>query len=163
MNMYGLKTAGKKSRQAALLATLGLLLAGLHSMVAQSGTWQSLSPGPTGQTPTRPGRVSPPDMNEVFPNPLGDPRFQQRWMKLYNDRRHMQIVADTERLVRLTEELKAEIGGMHPVRLTESELRKVVEIQKLAHQVKLNMAMAPQSSPVFPDLPVLPLPGLRTN
>jgi hypothetical protein len=49
------------------------------------------------------------------------------------------MISDTEKLVKLVSELEAEIGSSSSAALTTEQLRKLAEIEKLAHSVKEKM------------------------
>ena len=63
------------------------------------------------------------------------------------------MVADTNKLLKLAGELNAELAGEHPESLNPDQLRKVAEIEKLAHSVKDKMSMSVKGIPVFEPLP----------
>jgi hypothetical protein len=50
------------------------------------------------------------------------------------------MVSDTNKLLKLVNELNAEIGQTNPDSLTPSQLQKVAEIEKLAHNVRDKMS-----------------------
>ena len=49
--------------------------------------------------------------------------------------------------------MNAELAGEHPESLNPDQLRKVAEIEKLAHSVKDKMSMSVKGIPVFEPLP----------
>jgi hypothetical protein len=61
-------------------------------------------------------------------------------LRALNDARQKSMVADAARLLKLAGELNAEVGSANPGTLTPAELRKVAEIEKLAHNVKEKMS-----------------------
>lgn len=104
-----------------------------------------------GQQAHIPGHGVPPEMNPVPALDKSNPMAQQKWKRMLNQNRHNSIVADTRKLLRLTAELKAEIVRSHATGLTEAELSKVAAIQKLAHNIRQNMALTFEPGPVYSD------------
>ena len=118
---------------------LAVLLAGAGFAVAQnsspSGVYQYPRPG-WANDPTQPAPGSE----------GGDPGARiarQKRLGLINAERQKSLVADTQKLVKLAAELNTEINSAHQAELTPAQLRKVAEIEKLAHSVRDKM-----SSPV---------------
>jgi len=145
----------KRERRGLRIAAAGALALGLALPAApchgqrQSSSIQNLNGG---QAIQRPSQVVSPDMNPALSADKNDPMRQARWRRRFNQRRHDEIVADTRKLLRLTAELKAEIDETHATTLTEAELRTVATIQKLAHNVRENMALTMGPASLFPDL-----------
>ena len=71
-------------------------------------------------------------------NPLG-PANAARLQKLREDDRRKRLVADTDKLVALTGELKSELEKASKDELSLDVVRKAAEIEKLAHDVKERM------------------------
>jgi hypothetical protein len=69
-----------------------------------------------------------------------DPRVEASRLRTANALRQMSLVADTNKLLRLVHELDAEIGKSSPDSLNADQLRKLAEIEKLAHSVKEKMS-----------------------
>jgi hypothetical protein len=67
-------------------------------------------------------------------------------LRLLNDARQKALVSDTNKLLKLATELHAEIGDASPGALTMAQLRKLGEIEKLAHSVKSKMGAPVQWS-----------------
>jgi hypothetical protein len=77
-------------------------------------------------------------------------RLQQReHMRALNAERQKAMVLDANKLLRLVNELNAEIASNKEDSLTPAQLRKVVEIEKLAHNVKEKMSTSLTGPPVF--------------
>ena len=90
-------------------------------------------------SPVTPGYNRPQlgaDPNES--NPLG-PANAARLDKLRQDERRKRLIADTEKLVSLTGELKEEVAKASKDELSLDVVRKAAEIEKLAHDVKERM------------------------
>ena len=94
----------------------------------RSGVPQSQQPQ---QTPLSPG-ISEPD------GPL-NPQLEHDQAKMRNLDRQKQLVADTERLLNLANELKTEVDKSNKDTLSLDVIKKADEIEKLAHTVKEKM------------------------
>lgn len=68
-----------------------------------------------------------------------DPIQQERWQRGLNIERQKEMVSDTNKLLKLARELNTEISSSNSDSLTPAQLRKVAEIEKLAHSVKEKM------------------------
>jgi hypothetical protein len=81
-----------------------------------------------------------------------DPVMAERRMKMLNNERRKSLLSDTEKLLKLATELNNEIGRSNSGSLSPDQLRKVAEIEKLAHNVrdKMTMTIVPPSAPYFP-------------
>jgi hypothetical protein len=69
-----------------------------------------------------------------------DPLEEEKRLRALNTARQKSIVSDTNKLLKLAGELDAEIGHANGDSLTPEQLRKVAEIEKLAHSVKEKMS-----------------------
>lgn len=74
---------------------------------------------------------------------------REKALRLQNAARQKSMVADTDRLVRLVNELNAEIVRTNPDSLTPAQQRKVAEIEKLARNVKEKMSTSVRGMPAF--------------
>ena len=82
-------------------------------------------------------------------------------IKALNTMRQQALVSDTDKLLKLAQELNAEVCRSHRGKLTPDELHKIAEIQKLAHSVKDEMTMVvggaiPSLDATPPPPPTLP-------
>ena len=106
----------------------------------------SLAANPAGQegipNPVRP-RPSSPFGQE---SPL-DPAFADRQLRVLNAERQKSMVSDTQKLLKLAQELNAEIQTANP----DSEIRKISDIEKLARNVKQKMSTSLVGGPSFHD------------
>jgi len=59
------------------------------------------------------------------------------------------MVSDTEKLLKLAQELNAEIGSDDHSALTPIQVRKAADIEKLAHSVKQKMSTSFMAGPEF--------------
>ncbi len=129
-----IQMSAKWGRVACMLA-LALPLWPLTAGVSQSVP--ASEPGPIQTSPgsTRPRLGSDP----LDPaNPLG-PGNAARLEHMREDERHKRLVADTAKLVALTNELKAEVEKASKDELSLDVVRKAAEIEKLARDVKDRM------------------------
>ncbi|MGC1423577.1 MAG: hypothetical protein WA354_05765 [Terracidiphilus sp.] len=85
-----------------------------------------------------------------------DPVFAAKRLNALNADRQKSMVSDADKLVKLARQLDAEIASNPAKGLTSEELRKVAEIEKLAHNVKAKMAQSFGGGPQFrpPDIPL---------
>ena len=93
----------------------------------QTGTHQSGS-----TTPASTG--TPSLLDSLPPSPFPDTSKQKR-----NDERQRRIVSDTQKLLALTSQLKAEVAASGADAMTPEMLRQMDEIEKLAKSVKDKM------------------------
>jgi hypothetical protein len=84
------------------------------------------------QTPQQPGSIAPET------GPL-DPRIEHYQAKLRNSDRQKQLVADTQKLVALANELKSDVEKSNKDTLSMDVIRKADEIEKLAKSVRDKM------------------------
>jgi hypothetical protein len=81
---------------------------------------------------------------------------QERQLRVLNADRQKAMIFDTNKLVKLANELDAEVSSTNPDSLTAAQLRKIAEIERLAHSVKEKMSTSvrgtpPYGPPVFPQ------------
>ena len=81
--------------------------------------------------------------------PSGNTMQNDRLLRALNADRQKSLVSDTNKLLRLANELNAEIAGSNPETLTPSQLHKMAEIEKLAHNVKDKMSTSVRGTPAF--------------
>jgi len=102
-----------------------------------------------------PGGESPlGDVNNRNPD---DPE-QARRIRMLNAERQKSLVADTVKLLKLANELNATMAKEDAQAPTLDELRKIADIEKLAHNVKEKMKITVIGTPIYrsPDLPPIP-------
>jgi hypothetical protein len=103
------------------------LLLFLHSSQGFSSQQAPISPPLSGQT-------QPKDDPDAFPD-----RMQKDMAKKANEQRQAELKRDTERLLRLSTELKDYVDKTNEHVLSLEVLKKAEEIEKLAHSVKTKM------------------------
>jgi hypothetical protein len=106
---------------------------------------------PNPRPPSPPNWAGMPEFNET------SSRFAAKRLALMNEERQKSMEANAEKLLKLAKELNAEVNGAHAGALTEDQLRKLDEIEKLAHKVKSEMSYAVGQEPIMrpPQLPGL--------
>ena len=91
---------------------------------------------PTRQNPGIPPKPGAADQEDS--NPLDVSRAQQQ-EKLRNNDRQKRLVADTDKLLSLATDLKAQVDKSTKDTLSVDVIKKADEIEKLAHSVKERM------------------------
>lgn len=143
------KSQGRRAGRVALPLLAAVLgFAFVVSPGQQTAGWQN-APSPLSQTRGRGSTDSP--FGEQ------DSVFAEKQLKALNEARQKALVSDTQKLLKLTQELNAEISSSAPSSLTSQQLRKLASIEKLAHNVKEKMS----ESYVSPSLMHDPLQPLR--
>jgi hypothetical protein len=101
---------------------------------------QAQSPIGTGPVSTIPGQSKSTNRNPMTPDLDGEPSpFPDTSSQRRNSERQRRIVLDSERLVYLTNQLKAEVAASSSERLTPEMVHQMDEIEKLARSVKDKM------------------------
>jgi hypothetical protein len=85
--------------------------------------------------------------------PGGSSPEMEKLLRSQNAERQKSLVSDTNKLLRLTNELNAEIARTGPDALSDNQLRKLAEIEKLAHSVKEKMSTSVRGTPAFRPAP----------
>jgi hypothetical protein len=101
----------------------------------------SFAAEPAGQQPI------PNPMNQQARTPFDgfgiyDPLLAARQMRALNADRQKSLVSDTQKLLKLAQELNSEIETSNPNVLTEVQLRKIADIERLARNVKQKMSIS---------------------
>ena len=86
-----------------------------------------------------------------------DPIQEVRLLRAQNIDRQKSMVSDTNKLLKLASELNAEVSSSNRDSLTQEQLRKVGEIEKLAHRVKEKMSTSIGNTPVYQAPPLPPM------
>ncbi|MGA3100734.1 MAG: hypothetical protein ABSD61_02625 [Terracidiphilus sp.] len=85
-----------------------------------------------------------------------DPTMMERRIRALNNERQKDMVSDTDKLLKLAQELNDEIAAKNAGTLTFDQLHKIAEIEKLAHSVKEKMADAVgQPTPAGRQVPLV--------
>lgn len=88
-----------------------------------------------------------------------DPMFAEKRLLAMNLDRQKSMVSDADKLLKLARQLDAEVASNSTDDLTPEEMRKLVEIEKLARSVKTKMAQSFSGAPQLSH-PLQPLGGL---
>jgi hypothetical protein len=121
---------------AIVCAALGVAGAGRVSggqMFPQAG--QSGQLGRQPGIPQKPGQGN----NPADPDPMDNPHRAEQQEKLRNADRQKRLVADTEKLLTLATDLKAQVDKSTKDTMSVDVIKKADEIEKLAHSVKERM------------------------
>jgi hypothetical protein len=104
-----------------------------------SGGQMFPSTGKQGQQPQLPGM--PPKPGTTPDDPAGpmDAHRAEQQAKLQNNDRQKRLVADTDKLLVLATDLKAQVDKSTKDTLSVDVIKKAEEIEKLAHSVKERM------------------------
>jgi hypothetical protein len=110
----------------------------------------TLAAKPAGQQQNPNGLSSlPRSPRDGFNDP--DPAEAARQLRALNEERQKAIVSDTNKLVKLAQELNQELNSEvetgNQQKLTHVELRKITDIEKLARNVRQKMSISFESSP----------------
>lgn len=104
------------------------------SMEAPAGR-QGQGRGGEQQSPTQPSSIP----GIMDPDGPSNPRMEEQQAKMRNMDRQKQIVADTQKLVALANQLKSDVEKSNKDTLSLDVIRKADEIEKLAKSVKDKM------------------------
>ncbi len=69
-----------------------------------------------------------------------DPTALERQLNALNIERQKEVVSDSNKLLRLARELNDEVASNNAATLTDDQLRKMAQIEKLARSIKQKMA-----------------------
>ncbi len=121
------------------VATIGVVLATACSVRVSGG--QAFPQPPT----SRQGQQQVPGIpfpgrngNPAEPDPV-DPHRADQQEKMRNTDRQKRLVADTDKLLALATDLKAQVDKSNKDTLSVDVIKKAEEIEKLAHSVKERM------------------------
>jgi nitric oxide reductase activation protein len=119
------------------VAMIGVVLATACSVRVSGGQTFPQVPG-SKQGQQMPGMPMPGRNNPAEPDPM-DPHRAEQQEKLRNNDRQKRLVADTEKLLVLATDLKAQVDKSTKDTLSVDVIKKADEIEKLAHSVKERM------------------------
>ena len=92
-------------------------------------------------------------------SPFGaDNSADQKRLRLLNDARQKALVSDTNKLLELAKELKQEMASSDSAVMTDAQLRKLAEIQRLAKSIKEKMSFSIGAYPSM-NAPLISEPG----
>lgn len=101
-----------------------------------------LASGPAVRSQGPPSLINRPAPMPTDPAASGDydPTAAERQLNALNIERQKEVVSDTNKLLRLAMELNDEVAANNSATLTDDQLRKMAQIEKLARSVKQKMA-----------------------
>jgi hypothetical protein len=124
------------------------LFAGMVCLAVQSPLTAQNLPGSIPRNPMgQPNPQSP--AGRLGGVPLDDPLDNEKAYRATNADRQKSIVSDTDKLMKLVSQLDAEVARSGAEKLSSAQLRKMAEIEKLAHDVKVKMSTSVSGPPAF--------------
>ncbi|MGA3133475.1 MAG: hypothetical protein ABSD59_21995 [Terracidiphilus sp.] len=137
------------------LAVLLALVCGLTGRSQSNGGGGGMGQGNGNAHPFSPHQ----DLGTMVAGGDDNPLMMERRVRTLNIQRQKQMVSDSDKLLKLARELNEEVAARNAGTLTPEELRKIAEIEKLAHNVKQRMTdgvgqpaeTLPPTSAIFPN------------
>jgi hypothetical protein len=117
-------------------------------LVVPGGAQQSIPHGPFTQ-PIQQG--VPGSINDIHGADMSDD--QEVRLRIINKERQKSLVSDTNKLLKLANELDAEVKTANSTALTPQQLHKLAEIEKLAHNVKDKMTYSVRGPTIYQAYP----------
>ena len=117
---------------------MGMVLVTACSVRLSGGQMFPTQTTPQGGRQQVPGFPSPGRNNPAEPDPI-DPHRADQQEKLRNNDRQKRLVADTDKLLVLATDLKAQVDKSTKDTLSVDVIKKAEEIEKLARSVKERM------------------------
>jgi hypothetical protein len=133
---------------AAKVAVVAMVAGAVGILASRHVTEARAQVGQQTQQPTVPPAQLPGNMNadhglnagpSVDENDPQRARMLAQAVKMGNEDRHKRLEADTDKLLALSTELKADVDKAKKDELSMDVIRKAAEIEKLAHDVKERM------------------------
>jgi hypothetical protein len=146
-------------RRAGLGSALLLALAILPTGRSQSSGSNGGSSGNAGQSSARGPFSARQGITSMSGEEDFDPIMAERRIRALNTERQKLMVADTNKLFRLAKELNQEIATANTGSWTPDQLRKIAEIEKLAHGVRERMATGVGEAPSLLSSPSIVFPN----
>ncbi len=119
-------------------ASSALVFVGLLSTPAISARQSNSAEHPLGQTGQTNGDLHMPQDKSGMDQSTHE-RFEEQAAKSRNSERFKRIQSDTEKLLQLSTELKADVDKSTKNELSLDVIRKAAEVEKLAHDVRERM------------------------
>jgi hypothetical protein len=126
----------------------GILVAGVAGFGARAAGPRGQTPGgplssqSSGQSPTSGSKNPFPTTTTTIEGPTeeGDrSRMESQHQKMLTDERHKKLLEDTDKLLQLATELKADVDKATKNEMSLAVIKKAAEIEKLSHDVKERM------------------------
>lgn len=158
------RPSGIRNRRTGVLFAGGYFLVSFLAVVVLLAAWSAHSQS-TPRTIFAPPRIDHP---AGFGVPTtgdadGDPIAAERRREALRLQRHKQLVADSDKLLKLTQELNDEIAAAAPGPMTQEQLDKLSKIEKLARSVKSQMidnSDQPSQTPAVAGPPIYTKPNI---
>jgi hypothetical protein len=128
-----------------MVLAVGLSATGAEAAAQRTGQQGNNPAAPIPTDPMLPGTTQPPATmpSGELPGATMDPGVRAHMdairLKAANDDRHKRLVADVDRLISLSNELKTDVDKTNKDELSLDVIRKAQEIEKLAHDVQSRM------------------------
>ena len=137
----------RRSHRCSLLRLVGLALGLIWAIGALTHAGAQIT--------TIPGNSRGPQVPQTqqmsIPSPVGPSHpFRERRIRELNVQRQKEMMSDTEKLLKMTADLNAEVAKNHTAELTPDQLRTLQKIEKLAKSVKDKMSNPVQGT-IFQD------------
>ncbi len=110
----------------------------------------SLTARPAGQRPL-PNPIDQQSRSPFEGVGANDPSMAARQMRALNADRQKSLISDGDKLLKLAKELNTEVENSNPQELTQVELRKVADIERLARNVRQKMSLSFAGGPAFEE------------
>jgi hypothetical protein len=144
------RSALRRLRLIRLAGLSACLLIALSVATLKPMAAQGLPTGPRGPLPQPIGQRAGGGIEDMGNN---DPVEAERRLRALNEMRQKSIVSDTNKLLKLANELNAEIASTNSETLTPDQLRKFATIEKLARSVKEKMSTPVGGLPAYQQPP----------
>jgi hypothetical protein len=95
------------------------------------------------QIRTAPGRRGPLTGDDNEPPDITAMQMERKQQQMANEQRQKHLVSDTDKLLRLADELRSDANAPGKTTASADLARKANEIEKLAHGIRSKMAIAP--------------------
>lgn len=110
-----------------------------------------------------------PGQGQIATDPFDEPVYtvdpmreqaEAKRLRAMNEQRQKSMVADADRLVKMTADLNAQVNSEQRSQLTPDEERQLAEIQKLAHNIRQKMSASVKQTPATTPNSMTPF-GMR--
>jgi hypothetical protein len=132
--------------RAAACAAVGVFF--LMTLAGQKAVAQGVPGTPVRVYTQQPG--GRPGLGQQDETPDAPSVEHEKRLRALNAERQKSLVSDTGKLLKLMQELNSEVAAGNADELTPAQLRKVAEIEKLAHSVKDKMSTSVRGVAAYP-------------
>lgn len=152
MQIASQRPSGIRNRRTRAVLTGAYLLAPLLAILVLGAAWSVRSQSTQRTIPAPPRIELPTGFGVPMSNDAVDPVTAERRREALRLQHHKQIVADSEKLLKLTQQLNEEVAAAGPGPLTQEQLDKLGKIEKLARSVKSEMIDNPDQPSQSPSV-----------